>query len=304
MDQERLSEEIKSLKEKRKAVILSHVYQKPEVQEIADFVGDSLQLSKRASETDAETIVFCGVHFMAESAAILSPEKTVLLPEKNAGCPMADMIDAESLLARKKKIPGVVVVCYVNTTAEVKAESDIACTSANAISVIKSIAEDRPILFVPDKNLGMYVAKKAGRKNITFWEGFCNTHDRLTSHDVLKVKSEYPEALVLAHPECRPAVVELADVVASTMGMLRFAEESAAKEFIICTEIGILHQFIKRCPGKKFYPASNKLVCPNMKATGLESVHRALATMESRITVPVGIRDKALKSLERMLAVK
>jgi len=300
----RLSEEIRELKEKRKALILSHVYQRPEVQEVADLVGDSLELSRKAAETEAEVIVFCGVHFMAESAAILSPEKIVLLPEKKAGCPMADMVDAEALRARKSKMPDAVVVCYVNTSAEVKAESDIACTSANAVSVVNSIPQDRPILFIPDKNLGTYVAGKAGRKNLTVWEGFCNTHDKLTLTDLLKSREEHPGAVILAHPECRQDVVNMADVVASTSGMLKFAGESGAQEFIICTEIGILHQFNKRYPGKKFYPVSNKLSCPNMKATTLEKVHRALVTMEPRITVPADIREKALSSLERMLAVK
>ena len=300
----RLSEEIRELKEKRKALILSHVYQRPEVQEVADLVGDSLELSRKAAETEAEVIVFCGVHFMAESAAILSPEKIVLLPEKKAGCPMSDMVDAEALRARKSKMPEAVVVCYVNTSAEVKAESDIACTSANAVSVVNSIPQDQPILFIPDKNLGTYVAGKAGRKNLTAWEGFCNTHDKLTLTDLLKVREDHPGAVILAHPECRPDVVNMADVVSSTSGMLKYAGESSAREFIICTEIGILHQFNKRYPGKKFYPVSNKLSCPNMKATTLDKVHRALVTMEPRITVPPEIREKALLSLERMLAVK
>lgn len=300
----KLSEEIKLLKEQRKAVILSHVYQRAEIQEIADFVGDSLELSRKAAGTDAEVIVFCGVHFMAESAAILSPQKTVLLPEKNAGCPMADMVDVESLRAKKSQMPEAVVICYVNTSAEVKAESDIACTSANAVSVVNSISKDHPILFIPDKNLGRYVAGKASRNNLTVWEGFCNTHDKLTRSDVLKVKADHPGALVLVHPECRPEVVDLADAVASTTGMLKFAEESPAQEFIVCTETGILHQFNKRCPGKRFYPASGKLSCPNMKSTTLDKVYRALVTMEPRITVPAEVRKKALKSLERMLAVK
>ncbi|MCL6610491.1 MAG: quinolinate synthase NadA [Peptococcaceae bacterium] len=299
-----LSGEIRTLKEKRKAVILSHFYQRPEIQEVADFVGDSLELSRKAAATDAEVIVFCGVHFMAESAAILSPDKVVLLPEKNAGCPMADMVDAEALRAAKSRTPGAVVVCYVNTSAVVKAESDIACTSANAVKVVNSIPGDKPILFIPDKNLGRYVAGKTARNNMTVWEGFCNTHHKLTRSDVLKVKAKHPEALVLVHPECRPEVADLADAVASTSGMLKFAGESPAREFIVCTETGILHQFRKRYPGKEFYPASNKLCCPNMKATTLEKVRRALATLEPRITVPPDVREKALKSLERMLAIK
>ncbi len=307
MEQEkiqRLTEEIKHLKKQRRAIILSHVYQRPEVQEAADFVGDSLELSRRAAETDADVIVFCGVHFMAESAAILSPDKIVLLPEKQAGCPMADMVDGPSLRARKQNMLGAVVVCYVNTSAEVKAESDLACTSANAVNVIKSLPEDQPVLFIPDKNLGDYVAKKSGRKNIRLWEGYCTTHEKLTRDDVLAAKREHPEAQVLVHPECRPDVVELADAVASTTGMLRYAGESPAEEFIVCTEKGILHQFNKRYPDKKFYPASDKLVCPNMKATTLEKVHRSLLTMEPQVTVAPDIREKALRCLERMLAVK
>ncbi len=297
-----LSMEIEQLKKQKNAVILSHFYQRPEIQEIADFVGDSLELARKAAATDADVIVFCGVHFMAESAAILSPEKIVLLPEINAGCPMADMVDAESLRHKKSQMPGAVVVCYVNTSAEVKAECDIACTSANAVKVINSIPKERPILFVPDKNLGRYVAAQAGRDNLTAWEGFCVTHDLLTKSQLAKVKEEHPGALVLAHPECRPDVVAMADVVASTSGMLKYAEESTHKEFIICTEKGIMHQFKKRCPDKIFYHASEKMVCPNMKATTLEKVHRSLLTMEPRVTVPAGIREKALKSLELMLA--
>lgn len=298
-----LSMEIEQLKNQRNAVILSHFYQRPEIQEIADFVGDSLELARKASETDAEVIVFCGVHFMAESAAILSPEKIVLLPEINAGCPMADMVDAEALRHKKSQMPGAVVVCYVNTSAEVKAECDIACTSANAVKVINSIPKERPILFVPDKNLGRYVAAQAGRDNLTVWEGFCNTHDQLTKSQLVKAKEEHPEGLILAHPECRLDVVDMADVVASTSGMLKYAEESNHKEFIICTEKGIMHQLKKRCPNKVFYPASDKMVCPNMKNTTLQKVHQSLLMMEPRINVPKDIREKALKSLELMLAI-
>lgn len=297
-----LSEEIKRLKKERRAVILSHVYQRPEVQEIADFVGDSLGLSQQAAKTDAEVIVFCGVHFMAESAAILSPDKIVLLPEIKAGCPMADMVTVEALRERKEEIPGVIVVCYVNTSAAVKAESDVCCTSANAVKIVSSLPEDRPVLFIPDENLGQYVARQTGRK-IHLWEGYCNTHDKLFAEDVLAAREAHPHALVLVHPECRPEVIDLADAVASTTGMIRFARESDAREFIVCTETGILHQFRKQCPDKEFYLASDKLICPNMKATTLEKVHRALVTLEPRVTVPPEIREKALRSLERMLAV-
>ncbi len=298
-----LVEEIMKLKQQRNAIILSHIYQPPEIQEIADLVGDSLELSRRAAATDASVIVFCGVHFMAESAAVLSPEKIVLLPEANAGCPMADMVTAEALRAKKNKLPGAQVVCYVNTPAEVKAECDIACTSANAVQVVTSLPTDRPIIFVPDKNLGRYVARQSGR-TMDIWEGCCPIHDQLSTDDVLKVKSEHPEALVLVHPECRPEVVELADHVASTTGMLRFARESQNKEFIVATENGILHQLNKQCPGKSFYPASDKLVCQDMKSITLEMVLHSLQTLEPQVTVTAVVRERALKCLGKMLAVQ
>lgn len=296
----RLAEEIRQLKKERKAIILSHVYQRPEIQDVADYVGDSLGLSQKAAQTDAEVIVFCGVHFMAESAAILSPDKIVLLPEIRAGCPMADMVTVEELRETKKEIPGVIVVCYVNTSAAVKAESDVCCTSANAVKVVSSLPKDRPILFIPDQNLGHYVAKKTGR-DIILWGGYCSTHDKLTKEEVLEAKKVHPGALVLVHPECRPEVVELADAVASTTGMIRYARESEAREFIIGTEEGILYQFQKQCPDKKFYLASPKLICPNMKATTLEKVHRSLLTLEPRVTVPPEVRERALAALLRML---
>jgi len=283
-------------------VILAHFYQRPEVQEIADFVGDSLGLSQQAAAIDAEVIIFCGVHFMAESAAILSPGKVVVLPDDNAGCPMADMIDAVQLERRKKEIPDALVVCYVNTSAEVKAESDIACTSANAVKVVASLPKDKPILFVPDKNLGHYIISKTGRDMI-LWDGYCYTHDRLTPGDILKARSDHPEALVLVHPECRPEVVALADSVSSTAGMIRYALESDAREFILGTEIGILHQLQKRCPDKQFYMASNKLVCPNMKKTTLEKVYNALEYLGPSVNVPDETRARASKCLERMLEV-
>ncbi len=295
--------EIMQLKQQRNAIILSHVYQPPEIQEVADLVGDSLELSRRAAATDASVIVFCGVHFMAESAAILSPQKTVLLPEVNAGCPMANTVTAEALRAKKSELPGAQVVCYVNTSAAVKAECDIACTSANAVQVLTSLPTDRPIIFVPDKNLGSYMSKQSGRE-MHIWEGCCPIHDQLTADEVLKVKSEHPQALVLVHPECRPEVVELADHVASTTGMLRFARESQNKEYIVATEKGILHQFNKQCPNKSFYPASDKLVCRDMRSITLEKVLHSLQTLEPRVTVNAEIRERALKSLERMLAVQ
>lgn len=297
-----LTREINRLKKERKAIILAHVYQRPEVQEVADFVGDSLGLSQQAAKTDAEVIVFCGVHFMAESASILSPDKIVVLPDQNAGCPMADMVNAVELERKKQEHPDTTVVCYVNTSAEVKALSDIACTSANAVKVVESLPLDRPVLFIPDKNLGQNVASKAGREMI-LWEGYCNTHDRLTPEDILKARAEHPEARVLVHPECRPEVVALGDSVASTTGMIRYARESDAREFIVATEAGILHPLHKQCPDKTFCLASSKLVCPNMKKTTLDKVHRALVDLEPRVTVPKGIRERAIRCLERMLAL-
>lgn len=290
------------LKKERDAVILAHVYQRPEVQDVADFVGDSLGLSQQAAATGAKVIIFCGVHFMAESASILSPDKTVVLPEEEAGCPMAEMIDAVQLERKKQEMPGAVVVCYVNTSAEVKAECDIACTSANAVKVVQSLPPEQPVLFVPDKNLGKYIASKTGR-DMTVWEGYCNVHDRLTVEDIQKAKAVHPQALVLVHPECRPEVVALADKVASTTGMINFARENSAREFIIGTESGILHQLRKGAPFKEFFMASSKLVCPNMKKTTLESVHRALVTLQPRVQVSEDVRMKAARSLERMLSV-
>lgn len=300
---EKLHEEIKELKSKYNAVILAHLYQRAEVQDVADFTGDSLGLSQQAAKTDADVIVFCGVHFMAETASILSPQKTVLLPEAKAGCPMADMVTAEALRAKKLEYPDAIVVCYVNSSAEVKAESDICCTSANAVKVVRSVPADKRILFVPDRNLGHYVGLQSGRE-IIYWNGYCNTHDKLTVPEVQKMKENYPNALVLVHPECRPNVVALADKVFSTSGMIEFAQKNEAQEFIIGTEMGILHQLNIKCPDKKFHIASQKLVCPNMKATSLEKVKWALEEMQPRIMVPEEIREKALTSVELMLNIK
>ncbi|MFA5385077.1 MAG: quinolinate synthase NadA [Eubacteriales bacterium] len=297
-----LLKEIEELRKKRRAVILSHYYQRPEIQDIADFVGDSLELSRKAAKTDAEVIVFCGVHFMAESASILSPDKIVLLPAEEAGCPMADMITSIDLERWKEKFPQAIVVCYVNTSAEVKAQSDIACTSANAVQVVNSIPPDQQILFVPDKNLGQYIASRT-RRELIMWDGFCNTHDKLTKEDVLSAKSEHPEALLVVHPECRPEVISLADKVASTSGMLHFIRESSAGQFIIGTEIGLLHQCSKQCPDKECFPALKKMVCPNMKLTTLEKVRNSLINLEPRIEVETEVRKLALKSLERMLTI-
>jgi quinolinate synthase len=298
-----LSSEIQKLKKEKNAIILRHVYQRPEVEEVADFVGDSLGLSQKAAQTGAKVIVFCGVHFMAESASILSPDKTVVLPDENAGCPMADMVDAVALKRKKEELGDPIVVCYVNTSAEVKAESDIACTSANAVKVVESLPGDRPVLFIPDQNLGAYVIQKTGR-DMHLWEGFCNVHDRLTAGDILRARAEHPRALVLVHPECRPEVIDLADAVASTTGMMRFARESDTRQFIVATEMGILHPLKKQNPEKDFYMASDRLVCPNMKMTTLEKVRRSLLSLEPRVSVPQNIRVKAIHCLERMLAIQ
>ena len=296
-----LAQEIEVLKKERKAVILAHYYQRPEIQDIADFVGDSLQLSQQAAKTDAEVIVFCGVHFMAESAAILAPDKVVILPESKAGCPMADMVDAEGLRAYKKRIPGVKIVCYVNSSAEVKAESDICCTSSNAVKVVQSLQGD-DILFVPDENLGRYAAKILER-SLHLWPGYCKTHDRLTKEDILMARKEHPLAKVIVHPECREDVCKEADYIGSTAGLISYAQNSEKQEFIVGTESGILHRLHQICPDKEFYLASKRLVCPNMKLTTLAKVRDALLSLSPRITVKEEIRLKAKQALDRMLAL-
>jgi len=294
-----LASEVEVLKRERKAVILAHYYQRPEIQDIADFVGDSLQLSQQAAKTDAEVIVFCGVHFMAESAAILAPDKIVLLPEPKAGCPMADMVDAEGLRAYKKRIPGVKVVCYVNSSAEVKAESDICCTSSNAVKVVQSL-QGEEILFVPDENLGRYAAQILGR-SLKLWPGYCKTHDRLKKEDILKARKEYPLAEVIIHPECREDVCQEADYIGSTAGLISYAQNSKSLSFIVGTESGILHRLQQVCPDKEFHLASERLVCPNMKLTTLIKVRDSLLGLSPRITVKEEIRVKAKQSLDRML---
>lgn len=296
-----LQEEILALKEKRNAIILAHNYQRPEVQDIADLTGDSLELARAAAAMEGEVIVFCGVDFMAETAAILAPEKTVLLPAPDACCPMAEMVTADELRFARARHPGAAVVCYVNTTAGVKAESDICCTSANAIDVVKSLEEER-IIFVPDKNLGRYAARFT-KKEILPWEGFCLVHDRYTPTDVARAKEAHPGAIVLVHPECRPEVIDLADHVASTSGIVRYVRTSPGTEFIIGTETGILHRFAKECPGKHCFPLSDKAVCVNMKKTTLTHVRDALVTGQPTITVPEEIASRARRAIERMLAL-
>ncbi len=296
-----LQDRLKELKEERNAIILAHNYQIGEVQDIADYKGDSLGLSQKAAKSDADVIVFCGVDFMAESAAILCPDKTVLLPEPNAKCPMAAMITAESLRAEKEKHPGAVVVCYVNTTADVKAESDICCTSSNAINVVNSMEEDE-IIFVPDKNLALYAAAHTDKKIIP-WEGYCPSHHFILKNEVLSAKARHPEAEILVHPECRPEVIEMADKALSTDGMIRYAKESKAKEFIIGTETGILYRLRKENPDKRFYPASDHAVCPGMKVNTLDKIVNALENMTHKVIIPEDVRVKAKQALDRMLEV-
>ncbi|KCZ71437.1 quinolinate synthetase [Candidatus Methanoperedens nitroreducens] len=292
---------IKQLKKEKNAIILAHNYQRGDVQDIADFVGDSFGLSKTAASHNADVIVFCGVDFMAESAAILSPEKTVLMPELNAQCPMAAMITPESLKLEKQKYPDAAVVCYVNTSASVKAQSDICCTSSNAIRVVNSLDEDE-IIFIPDRNLARYVADNTEKKIIP-WNGYCPTHHLILPGDILLEKEEHPEAEILVHPECRPDVVSLADKVLSTSGMLKYVARSDSREFIIGTEIGLLHRLSKENPEKRFIPATAYAVCPNMKMNTLESIIRALENNKHIIRVPEDTRRKAKLALDRMLAV-
>jgi len=296
-----LEERLLELKRQRNAVILAHNYQRGEVQDIADFTGDSLGLSQQAARTEAEVILFCGVHFMAETAAILCPDKTVLIPDPHAGCPMADMITARQLTEAKAAHPDAAVVCYVNSTAEIKAISDICCTSANAVEVVASIPPDRPVLFIPDQSLGDYAAKQLGRDNITLWPGYCPTHHRILAADVERRKAEHPGALFTCHPECTADVIALADHVASTSGMLRFCQESPAKAFIIGTEIGLLHRLRKDSPGKTFLEVSPLADCPNMKLNTIEKMVWALEDMACEVRVPEGVAAKARQAIERML---
>ncbi len=324
-EKDSLREEILKLKDERRAVILAHNYQRDEVQDIADFTGDSLELSRRAATADCEVIVFCGVNFMAESASILSPQKIVLLPEIGASCPMADMIRVSeprriwasypgykvqpkltypkefTLADIKAENPGVPVVAYVNTTAEVKAHSDVCCTSANVVEVVNSLPEER-VICIPDKNLSAW-AQKNTRKKIISWDGFCHVHDRVTRQDVIDARGKYPGAVVMAHPECLPEVLEEADHVTSTSGMIRYAKSSPANEFIVGTEVGLLYRLRKDNPGKVFHPLRPDMICPNMKKTTLKSVLSALRKNKYVIKVPEEIRVSAKKALDRMLAI-
>ena len=296
---------IKKLKKEKNAVILAHNYQLPEIQDIADFVGDSLGLSIEAARTDAAIIVFCGVHFMAETAKILSPQKIVLLPDKNAGCPMADMIDAEELMSLQAKHPEAITVCYVNTSAAVKARCDYCCTSANATKIVQNILlnhKNKEIIFIPDKYLAQYVSAQV-KHDFIIWEGYCPTHAKIMPEHIMQAKILHPKAKVIVHPECRPEVTALADVVTSTEGMSKYIKKAPEMEFIIGTETGIIHRMKKENPDKIFHPVTEMAVCPNMKKITLEKVLWSLEDLSYEVIVPPDIMDKARLSIERMLQV-
>jgi quinolinate synthase len=299
---ENLITKILDLKQKRNAIILAHNYQLPEVQDIADYVGDSLGLSITASKTNAEVIVFCGVHFMAETASILCPQKKVLMPDINAGCPMANMINAKQLQELKNKHPHAVVVCYVNTTAEVKALCDIICTSSNAVKIVESIPKEKEIIFIPDQFLGYYVSKQTNRRLI-LWNGFCRTHLKILPEYIKRLRLLHPKAEVLAHPECTPAVVELAEKALGTGKMVSYVKESRNDEFIIATEYGIIHRLQKENPEKKFYLATEHANCPNMKLINLEKILWSLEELKEEVKVTDLLRQKALSPISRMLEV-
>ncbi|MEE9400867.1 MAG: quinolinate synthase NadA [Dehalococcoidia bacterium] len=302
MRESSLVDRILKLKQTRNAVILAHNYQLGEVQDIADFVGDSLELSQNAARTGADVIVFCGVHFMAETASILCPDKVVLLPDAHAGCPMADMITAEGLRQKKQELPGATVVCYINSSAEVKAESDVCCTSANAVKVIESLDRANEILFVPDQYLGDYIGSKTQKKMI-LWPGFCPTHLRIQPQHIVRLRQEYPQAKVIVHPECHPEVISLADEVLSTGGMCRYIKESEAEDIIVGTEIGIIHRLRKESPGKRFVPVSEQAICPRMKLISLEKILWSLEEMAPEVKVQEETRLKAKAAVDRMLEI-
>ena len=299
---EELLERLGRLKTQKNALLLAHNYQIPEVIDAADYVGDSFELSRKAADAPGvDVIVFCGVHFMAEVAAVLSPQKTVLLPDYTAGCPMADMITAEDLDNWKKQYPGAAVVSYVNSSADVKALSDVCVTSANAVAVVNSLPHEE-VLFVPDRNLAHYVSRNTD-KHIIPWDGYCETHDCVKSDSIAAARRAYPEAVVMVHPECPPGVVDAADYVFSTGGMLKFARETEHREIVVGTEIGMLYRLRKENPEKSFYALSGDMLCPTMKLTNLEKIVTSLETLQYRVTVPTEIAGPARKALERMLSV-
>ena len=295
-----LADRLLELKRQRRAVILAHNYQRGEVQDVADFTGDSLGLSQQAAQTDAEVILFCGVHFMAETAAILCPDKKVLVPDLNAGCPMANMITPRELAAAKAQHPDAAVVCYVNSSAAIKAMSDVCCTSANAVKIVASIPREKPVLFIPDQSLGDYVAKQLGR-SLILWPGYCPTHHHILADHVTRLKVQHPDAIFVCHPECTADVIALADHVASTSGILRYCRSTPVQKLIIGTEIGLLHRLRKDSPGKVFLEASPTADCPNMKLNTLEKMIWSLEDMIYEVTVLADVADKARGAIQRML---
>ncbi|KPK39217.1 MAG: quinolinate synthetase [Omnitrophica WOR_2 bacterium SM23_29] len=298
-----LKEKILKLKKERNAVIIAHNYQRDEVQEVAEITGDSLALSQAAVRTDADVIVFCGVMFMAETAAILNPNKIVLLPVIEAGCPLADMVTAEKLKAKKAEYPDAAVVCYVNSSARVKAECDICCTSSNAVEIVKSLKDYKRVIFVPDRNLANYIQTQIPDKEIIPWKGFCPTHIRVQEEDIIEARKLHPDAEFIAHPECEPEVLAMADHICSTGGMFKYVKSSKSKKFIIGTESGMLYRLRKENPDKEFFLATEHLICPSMKLTTLGWVAHSLEAMVHRIEVPEDVRTKAKLTLDRMLAV-
>ncbi|MCK5594703.1 quinolinate synthase NadA [bacterium] len=302
MNNSKLMQKIQQLKRKRNAVILVHNYQIGEVQDIADYIGDSLELSRTASRTNADVIVFCGVRFMAETASILCPDKLVLMPDINAGCPMADMITRNELKVLKKEHLKATVVSYVNTSAEVKAEIDICCTSGNAVKIVESLKDTADIIFVPDKYLGHYVSVKANR-DLILWDGYCPVHAKILPEDIVRQRKAHPEAKVIVHPECTPKVIQLADETLSTSGMCEYAKLSEASEIIVGTELEMLYRLRKENPEKKFYPLSAQAICQNMKLTTLEKVLWCLEDMKYEIKVPEDIQIRAKRAVDRMLEV-
>ena len=297
-----ITQKIASLKKEKNAIILAHNYQLPEIQDIADYVGDSLELARISQSITQETILFCGVYFMAEITKILNPNKTVLMPDLHAGCPMANMISPEQLIAEKQAHPDAAVVCYVNSNADVKALSTICCTSANGVKVAEALQENK-ILCIPDKYLGSYIANQLPTKQFHFWPGYCPTHMVFSEEGLLKLKDKYPDAKIVAHPECRLDVQNVADKICSTSQMIRYAQESDAKQFIICTELGMLYRLQKENPGKEFIPGSPSAICPNMKLTTVEKILWSLERSEFTIDVQEETRAKALQSIERMLSL-
>jgi quinolinate synthase len=294
-----ITQDIKKLAKEKNAIILAHNYQIDEIQDIADFTGDSLELSQIAAKNDAPMIVFCGVHFMAESASILSPQKKVIIPDPAAGCPMADMVEAEDVIALKKKHPGAMVITYINSTAAVKAYSDVICTSSNALRIVERIDADE-IIFLPDKNLGSYV-QRFTKKKIILWKGFCPTHEKFSSADLIAIREKHPGALVMVHPECRPEVIDLADEVLSTGQMVKFVQKTDKRKIIVGTEIGMIHKLKSVAPHIEYIPASASFICPNMKKINLPVLLKGLQNEQTVVSVAPDIRDRAKKALDRML---